>query len=51
MIETGEQNPAAFHLAGIVPVAGQSLDFDMPWHDSMMPIARDYLAEERPVLE
>ena len=51
MIETGEQNPAAFHLAGIVPVAGQSLDFDMPWHDSMMPIARDYLAVERAVLE
>ena len=51
MIETGEQNPSAFHLAGIVPVAGQLLDFDMPWHDSLMPIGKNYLAVERAVLE
>ena len=51
MIETGEQNPAAFHLAGIVPVAGQPLDFNMPWHDSLMPIGKNYLAVERAVLE
>lgn len=51
MIETGEQNPGAFHLAGIVPVAGQSLGFDFPWHDSLMPIAEGYLAAERAVLE
>ena len=51
MIETGEQNPSAFHLAGIVPVAGQPLDFGMPWHDSLMPIGKNYLAVERAVLE
>lgn len=51
MIETGEQNPSAFHLAGIVPVAGQPLDFNMPWHDSLMPIGKNYLAVERAVLE
>jgi len=41
----------SFHLAGIVPVAGQKLDFNCPWHDSLMPIAPDYLAVERAVLE
>ena len=40
-----------FHLAGIVPVAGQPLDFDFPWHDSLMPIAPNYLAVERAVIE
>ena len=39
------------HLAGIIPVAGQPLDFNMPWHDCMMPIGRDYLAIERAVVE
>ena len=42
---------SGFHLAGIVPIAGQSLDFDMPWHDSLMPIAQNYLAVERAVVE
>jgi hypothetical protein len=36
-----------FHLAGIVPVASQALDFDFPWHDSCMPISQNYLAIER----
>ena len=40
-----------FHLAGIVPVSGQQLDFKMPWHDAMMPIAQNYLAVERAVVE
>ena len=40
-----------FHLAGIIPVAGQPLEFNMPWHDSLMPIAPDYLALERSVVE
>ena len=42
---------SVFHLAGIIPVAGQPLEFDMPWHDSLMPIAPDYLAVERAVVE
>ena len=42
---------SSFHLAGIVPVAGQPLDFKMDWHDSLMPIAPDYLAVERAVSE
>ena len=40
-----------FHLAGIVPVAGQPLDFNLPWHESLMPLSNNYLAIERAVLE
>tara|TARA_R110000824_G_scaffold220663_3_gene407834 strand:- start:2041 stop:2871 length:831 start_codon:yes stop_codon:yes gene_type:complete len=40
-----------FHLAGIIPTAGQPLGFDLPWHDSLMPISNNYLAIERAVLE
>jgi len=51
MIETGAKNINSFHLAGIVPVAGQPLDFHFPWHDSLMPVAKNYLAAEHAVLE
>lgn len=40
-----------FHLAGIVPIAGPKLDFNMPWHDCMMPLSQNYLAVERAILE
>ena len=40
-----------FHLAGIIPVAGQPLDFQFPWHDCCLPIAQNYLAIERSVVE
>lgn len=39
------------HLAGIVPIGGQKLDFNMPWHDSLIPIAENYLAVERAVFQ
>ena len=39
------------HLAGIIPVAGIKTDFDMPWHPSLMPLAPNYLAVERAVVE
>ena len=41
----------SFHLAGIIPIAGQPLDFEFPWHDCMIPIAPNFLAIERAVLE
>ena len=47
----GSQNLHSFHLAGIVPVAGQKLDFNFPWHDCLQPIGKNYLAVERAVLE
>jgi hypothetical protein len=39
------------HLAGVVPVGGKPLDFKMPWHDSLIPVAPDYLAIERAIYE
>ena len=42
---------SGFHLAGIVPIAGETLDFDMPWHDSLLPIAPGYLAVEKAVVD
>ena len=39
------------HLAGIIPVAGQPLDFNFPWHDCLQPIGKNYLAIERSALE
>ena len=51
MLEEGNGNIRAFHLAGIVPVAGPKFDFGFPWHDCLNPIAKDYLAVERAVVE
>lgn len=39
------------HMAGIVPIAAPPLEFNMPWHDSLMPISPNYLAAERAVFE
>jgi len=39
------------HLAGLIPITGQDLDFNMPWHDSMQPLNKNYLAIEHAVLE
>ena len=40
-----------FHLAGIVPIAGLSLDFQMPYPDCLMPIAPDYTMIEAAIIE
>lgn len=40
-----------FHLAGIIPLAHPPFDFEMPWHDCLMPIDKKFLAIERSVLE
>ena len=42
---------ANFHLAGIIPVAGQPLDFRMPYPDPLMPIAPGYTLIEAAVIE
>jgi len=44
-----ETNQYSHHLAGIIPVAGLPLDFNMPWHDSLLPIHQNYHAVERAV--
>lgn len=51
MEETSRQKKINFHLAGIVPVAAQPSDFNMPWSDALMPIGKNYLAFERAVYE
>jgi hypothetical protein len=48
---TRETNTKHFHLAGIVPVAGQRLDFDQIWPDCLMPIAPNYTLIEAAVAE
>ena len=37
------------HIAGIIPVGHSSSSFNMPWHDSLMPVHSDYHAIERAV--
>ena len=44
-------NNKKFHLAGIIPIAGLTSDFNFPWHASCNPIAPNFLAIERAVLE
>jgi hypothetical protein len=39
------------HLAGIVPVVTKQMDFQLDWHDCLMPIAPNFYAIERAVLE
>ena len=50
-MEKIEKNKNSFYLAGIVPIAGQPLDFNMPWHDCLIPLSQNYLAVERAVVE
>jgi hypothetical protein len=45
------KNQTQINLAGIVPVAGQPLDFNFPWHDSLMPVGHNYLAVEKAVFD
>ena len=41
----------SFHLAGIIPVAGHQCDFGFQWDNVLMPIAENYTALERSVME
>ena len=51
MLAPEQRSQHAFHLAGIVPVAGQPLDFNFDWSDCLMPLAPNYTAVERSVIE
>lgn len=42
---------ANFHLAGLVPIAGQPLEFGMPYPDPLLPIAPDYTMIEAAIIE
>lgn len=39
------------HLAGIVPIASPPLEFKMPWHDCLMPVAPEITALEKSIYE
>tara|TARA_R100000008_G_C3557011_1_gene153805 strand:+ start:38 stop:955 length:918 start_codon:yes stop_codon:yes gene_type:complete len=51
MEEKPNINKNAFHLAGIIPVSGHTKDFGFQWDNVMMPIAENYTAIERSVME
>jgi len=50
-MEVSPINKKRFNLAGVIPLDGQPLDFNFPWHDSLMPIGHNYLAVEKAVLD
>ena len=37
------------HVAGVIPIISDAIDFNMPWHTSLMPIGADYNLVERAV--
>ena len=45
------QTTASFHLAGVVPIAGQMLDYELDFPDCMMPISQNYTLVEHAVYE
>ena len=51
MIEEKPINKTAFHLAGIIPVAGHGQSFGFEWDNALMPIAENYTALERSIIE
>lgn len=42
---------ANYHLAGIIPIAGQSLDFGMPYPPTLLPVGEDYTMIEAAIIE
>ncbi len=50
-INSNIKNKNDFNLAGIIPVAGQPLDYNFPWHDSLAPVGHNYLAVEKAVFD
>jgi hypothetical protein len=47
----GKNNIRSFHLAGIIPIGDRPRDFNFQWHDSLMPVGRNYTALENAVQE
>jgi len=41
----------SYHLAGIISLLDKGGDFNLPWRDCLMPIAPNFLAIERAILE
>ena len=49
--EKAFSSQANYHLAGIIPLAGQPLEYGMPYPDCLLPIAPDYTMIEAAVIE
>ncbi len=45
------QTTFAFHLAGIIPISGQSLDYKLHHPDCMMPVSQNYTLIEHSIYE
>jgi len=50
-MDVASQNKQAFHLAGIIPVAASSGEFNLPGHDVLMPLAPDFNLIEHSIAE
>jgi len=50
-MELGAQKHHSFHLAGIIPVAASTGEFNLPGHDVLMPVAPDFKLIEAAVAE
>ena len=50
-MKDAHQNKNAFHLAGIIPVASSTSEFNLPSHDVLMPLAPNYNLVERSIAE
>ena len=50
-MELGKLNKNSFHLAGVVPIAGSTTEFNIPGHGVLMPISPDLNLIQRSVLE
>lgn len=44
-------NKKKFHLAGVIPLFGKNLDFEMPYEDFFLPIGANYTLLERAIYE
>lgn len=51
MIELGSGNPQSFHLAGIIPVAGQASNINLGLPNCMAPIGENYTALENAIVQ
>jgi len=50
-MDVAAQNHHSFHLAGIIPVASSTGEFNLPGHDVLMPVAPDFNLIETAVAE
>jgi hypothetical protein len=50
-MDIAAQNQKSFHLAGIIPLAASTGEFNLPGHDVLMPLAPDFNLIEKSIAE